>query len=294
MSASKPRVPKVWVSSAAAYTEGRTLLEPLGTLAVLSAVLLLCARAVGRERVTALLMPEKQGNPEAEKYAHQAASWLGVETITRDLSPILKSLGTYDFILPRIPTRLGRALAVRTFFTQRGKNPFHQLAHGESNEMMRRGFALYNSKQRIRLVVEYLIAEQNNLLVVGSAHKTEDLVGLFVKFGVDDNADLMPLKNFYRTQTLLLAKYLDVPEQIRQRTPNPDLIPGVEDKYVDMLGISAEKIDLILYGLEHGMSDADIAVQIGIEEAKVAEIRSLVQATGHMRAPSQAPDGDAF
>ena len=177
---------------------------------------------MGPERVKALLLPEKQGNPDAVKYAHLVASWLGVETITRDISRILGTMGTYDFILPHIPTRQARAFAFRTYFSHHGQNPFLELAHGKGDEMMRRGFALFITKQRARLLVEYLVADENNLLVVGAAHKSEDLVGLYVKFGVDDCADIMPLKNFYRTQTLMLAEYLGVPDEIRQRTPNPD------------------------------------------------------------------------
>jgi NAD+ synthase len=158
--------------------------------------------------------------------------------------------------------------------------------------MMRRGFAIYTIKQRARLLAEYLVADPKNLLVVGSAHKSEDLVGLYVKFGVDDCADLMPLKNLYRTQTLMLAKYLKVPEAVLQRTPNPDLLPGVEDKYMDMLGIPAETVDLLLYGLEHNMQDDDISAQLGIPREKVGEVRTLIKDTAHMRNASQAPSLD--
>ena len=255
-----------------------------------STVLALTVRAMGAERVKALLLPEKQGNPEAERYARQAASWLGVETLTRDLTPLLRSLGAYKSILPRIPTRRARAFAFQAYFKQRSRNPFLQLAHGEGNDLMRHGFAAINIKQRARLVMEYLIAEENNYLVVGCAHKTEDLVGLYVKFGVDDLADVMPLKNLYRTQTMSLAAYLGVPEEIRARSPNPDIIPGVKDKYLDLLGVPAGKIDLVLYGLEHGMPAAAIAEQTGVAGEMVTTIRELMNDTDHMRHPNLAPD----
>jgi len=294
----KMDVPKVTEEIAAFIERKRIELHRDGALVSLSGgldsstVLALTVRAMGAERVKALLLPEKQGNPEAEKYAHQVAAGFGVETITRDISRILKALGAYDFILPRIPTRQVRAFAIRTYFNQHGKNPFLELAHGEGDEMMRRGFAIYTIKQRARLLAEYLVADQKNLLVVGSAHKSEDLVGLYVKFGVDDCADLMPLKNLYRTQTLMLAKYLKVPEAVLQRTPNPDLLPGVEDKYMDMLGIPAETVDLLLYGLEHNMQDDDISAQLGIPREKVGEVRTLIKDTAHMRNASQAPSLD--
>ncbi|HOV06570.1 MAG TPA: NAD(+) synthase [Anaerolineaceae bacterium] len=255
-----------------------------------STVLALTVRAMGAERVKALLLPEKQGNPEAVQYAHQVASWLGVETLTRDLTPILRSLGAYKSVLPRIPTRRARAFAFQAYFNQRSRNPFLQLAHGEGNPLMRHGFAAINIKQRARLVMEYLVAEENNYLVVGCAHKTEDLVGLYVKFGVDDLADIMPLKNLYRTQTLMLAAYLGVPEEIRSRSPNPDIIPGVRDKYLDLLGVPAGKIDLVLYGLEHQLPAAVIADQTGVEVEKVTALRDLMNDTDHMRHPNLAPE----
>ena len=139
----------------------------------------------------------------------------------------------------------------------------------------------------MRLVVTYLLAEEHNLLVVGSAHKSEDMLGLFVKFGVDDVADLMPLKNLYRSQILQLAAYLGVPEEILARTPNPDLIPGVEDKYMDMIGLSYDTLDPLLYGLEHGLADEEIASQLGLPLEQVRQIRSVVSLTEHMRNPSQ-------
>ena len=51
-----------------------------------------------------------------------------------------------------------------------------------------------------------------------------------------DAADLMPLKNLHRSQVLQIAAHLGVPDEILARSPNPDIIPGVNDKYMEMLG----------------------------------------------------------
>jgi NAD+ synthase len=252
-----------------------------------STVLLLCARAVGHERVTALLMPERQGNPDAERYARRVAGQFQIKTIRRDISPILSKLGTYNFALSYLPTRALKVWAAQKFLQSAGENPFLKIVSGTAGAFERKGFARFNSKHRARAVVEYLIAEETNALVVGCAHKSEDLLGLYVKFGVDDSADLMPLKNLYRTHILYLAREVGVPGEIIQRTPNPDIIPGVSDKYVDLLGLASPVLDLILYGIEHEMSDADIAGQLSLPPAKVKEIRLLVQQTAHMRSPSQ-------
>lgn len=253
-----------------------------------STVLLLCARAVGADSVTALLMPEKQGNPEAGSYARLVLRQHGIRALTRDISPILSRLGTYRFILSRIPFRSIQDRAARSYLRSASENPFLQIVRGQASGMQRTGYARYNSKHRVRAVVEYLVAEERNLLVAGCAHKTEDLLGLYVKFGVDDIADIMPLKNLYRSHIRQLAVHLGVPGEIMARTPNPDIIPGVTDKYVDILGLPSDTLDLMLYGIEHGLQDEVIAGQLALPAARVREIRELVQETGHMRAPSQS------
>ena len=255
-----------------------------------STVLLLCARAVGKDSVKALVMPEKQGNPEAEKYARLVTERFGIEAITRDITPLLQKLGVYNFILSQIPARPLQEWTAKAYLHRAKKNPFLQITQGRADAMERRGFARFNTKHRLRAVIAYLLAEELNYLVVGCAHKSEDMLGLYVKFGVDDIADLMPIKNLYRSQILQLAAYLDVPEEIIQRTPNPDIIPGVSDKYLDILGLPSETLDLLVYGIEHGLQDGDLSAQLSLPLEKVQEIRALIAHTEHMRRPSQTID----
>lgn len=264
------------------------ILVPLSGGLDSSTVLLLCVRAVGAEKVTALLLPEKQGNPDAVDFARLIADKVSVRTITRDISRPLAAFGGYDYILSKLPSQALREFAVKTYYHTSRQNPFLKMTNGTADQLERNGFAFMNARQRVRLVIVYLEAENRNLMVAGSAHKSEDLVGLYVKFGVDDVADIMPLRNLYRTQTFKLGKYLGVPEEILVRTPNPDIIPGVTDKYRDLLGIPIEQLDLILWGLEHRMSVAEVAKQLGISEGRVREIATLIRNTRHMREPSQA------
>ncbi len=253
-----------------------------------STVLLLCIRAVGRDHVTALLMPEKQGNPEANRYARLVTDQYQIKTIVRDISPILSSLGTYKFILSKLLFRSIQNKAVQAYMRLSNMNPFLKIMKGKASDLERCGYAKFMSKQRIRVVVEYLIAEEKDFLVVGCAHKTEDMVGLFVKFGADDLADIMPLKNLFRSQIVQLAKFLGVPVEILNRTPNPDIIPGVSDKYVDILGLPCETLDLVLYGIEQCMEDQIIAEQLNLPTKRILDLRSLVLKTEHMRNPSRS------
>jgi len=256
-----------------------------------STVAALAARAVGADRVTGLMMPEKQGNPEAEKFGAMMANRLGIQTKTIDLSGLLKQAGAYDFVLARIPGRAIREKVVKTYFAVSRANPYLQGIRGERPPLFGKGFSAMNVKHRLRLVMAYRFAEEHNLMVVGCAHRSEDLLGLFVKYGVDDCADVMPLKNLYRSHILQLARHLGVPAEIIDRPPNPDIIAGVTDKYYDVLGIHAETIDLILYGLvEAQMTPAEVANEVGLPEGKVEEIREIVELTAHMRHHSMAPE----
>ena len=264
------------------------ILVPLSGGLDSSTVLLLCIRAVGKDRVTALFMPERQGNPKAADYARLVSERCQVRTIVRDITPILLSLGTYKFILSRLQFRFVQNRAVQTYMKLSAKNPFLQVMNGSASELERAGYAKFMSKQRVRAVVEYLIAEEMNLLVAGCAHKSEDMVGLFVKFGADDIADIMPLKHLYRSQIVQLAKFIGVLPEILNRTPNPDIIPGVSDKYVDILGLPCEMLDLVLFGIEHNMDNHGIAMQVSLPVKSVQDIRSLVEQTEHMRNPSRS------
>jgi NAD+ synthase len=260
-----------------------------------STVAALAVRAVGADRVTGLLLPEKQGNPDARRYALLMAGQLGIGTQTFDLSPLLERIGAYRFPLARIPVRAVREVAVKGYLALTRANPYVQGLRGEGSSLFRKGFSSSNVKHRMRLVATYRFAEENNLLVVGCAHKSEDLVGLFVKYGVDDCADVMPLKNLYRSHILQLASYVGVPQEIIERTPNPDILAGISDKYYDVLGLKADVLDLILFGLiEAGLSCSEIADALGLDEGKVTEIEEIVSLTSHMRNHSQAPSWESL
>jgi len=276
-----------FIADAVAELSREGVLVPISGGLDSSVVASLSVRAVGKKAVTGILLPEKQGNPEAEHYAALIASSLGIETRSVDISKALAALGAYDFVLSRVPGRRAKARLVRSF--NRGGNKILEIHKGTKSRLIREGSASFFIKQRVRLVATYKYAEEHNLLVCGSAHKSEDMVGLYVKFGVDDAADVMPLKNLYRAQILQLGEYLGLPAEILERSPNPDVIPGVTDKYRDILGIESAKVDLILLGIERGMKRREIAKQAGVPETDVATIEELVHATAHMRNPSMAP-----
>lgn len=253
----------------------------------------LCVRALGRERVIGLLLPERGGNPEAAHYASLIAKHLGIQTAKVNISPILRAMGTSNYLLAVISGRAKWKRTVNKLQHTGGysaKDLYLGYLKGDLSPVARKLMAQVASKQRARLLVTYQFAEEHNLLVAGSAHQTEQMVGLFVKYGIDDGADLMPLKNLYRSHTLQLARYMKIPAAIIGRTPNPDILPGITDKYEDYFGMDYLQIELIALGVREGLSDQEIARQLGIKEEAVKEIREIIRLSAFVRSHGRAPE----
>lgn len=255
-----------------------------------STVLALCARAVGPDRVTALLLPDRRGSRDALRFSRLVARRLGVRIVVRNATKVNRAAGVYDFVGYRVPVRRLVARVVRGYLAGDGNNVFLAGVRGTDHLLTRQALAAIYARQRLRMVMTYRYAELHRLMVVGTAHKSEDLLGLFVKFGVDDVADLMPLKGLYRSQVVEIARAVGVPPEVLARSPNPEMLPGVDDKYLDVFGVPAPRVDLALWGIEHGLSDADIAHDVALAPAKVAELRDAVLVSAHMREPSRQPD----
>lgn len=100
-----------------------------------------------------------------------------------------------------------------------------------------------NFSARIRMSLLYYHAAINNLLVLGTADKSELMIGYFTKFG-DEGADIFPIGELYKTQVRLLGKELRVPEQILQQPSSPGFWKGqLAEKEI---GLPYGEIDRIL------------------------------------------------
>ncbi len=251
----------------------------------------LCKNAVGPERTLALIMPEKDSEEEHIKDALNFAKELGIEVRLIKLTPYLKKLGIYRLApLSRISFsyELRGSLikrAYRYYERKTGETPFSASIAGvkgkEFGSFISKRSAYYRIKHRMRMVLLYLYGELENKLVAGAANRSEYQIGYFVKHGCDDATDIMPLLTLYKTQVRELARYLNIPSRIIEKPPSPDILPGVIDE--EAIGISYEKLDLILLALEEGWEIAEIAGAIKIEEKKVNDVNNLIRKSEHMR-----------
>ena len=111
-----------------------------------------------------------------------------------------------------------------------------------------RDFVRGNVKARERMVAQYALAGQENLLVVGTDHAAEALTGFYTKYG-DGGVDLTPLSGLTKRQGAQLLAHLGAPESTWRKVPTADLEddrPGLPDEVA--LGVTYAQIDAYLEG----------------------------------------------
>jgi len=94
-----------------------------------------------------------------------------------------------------------------------------------------------NVKARVRMVVQYALAFEQNLLVAGTDHASEAITGFYTKWG-DGAVDITPLSSLNKRQVRMLASYLGVPQSILDKVPTAGLWEGQTDE--KELGVSYE------------------------------------------------------
>lgn len=105
-----------------------------------------------------------------------------------------------------------------------------------------------NVKARMRMIAQYAIAGDHNLLVLGSDHGAENVTGYFTKFG-DGAADLLPLSGLNKRQIKSILQYLGAPDPLWQKVPTADLLDGQPLRTdEDELGVTYDEIDDYLEG----------------------------------------------
>ncbi|HZG74558.1 MAG TPA: ammonia-dependent NAD(+) synthetase [Paenibacillus sp.] len=126
-----------------------------------------------------------------------------------------------------------------------------------------------NVKARTRMVMQYALAFEMNLLVVGTDHASEAITGFFTKYG-DGAVDITPLSTLNKRQVRMLARALGVPQPILDKAPTAGLWDGQTDE--GELGISYEANSDYLEGKE-------------IDDAARVKLERQYDKTAHKRLP---------
>jgi NAD+ synthase len=266
-----------------------------------SVVAILCARALGPDRILGLLMPEKDSADESERLAHELGQSLGIPTRVEPIAPTLRAAGCYA----------RQTAAIREVFPEydagyRCKVTLPPLLEGERISVSRLTIegpsgerrsarippktyreliASTNFKQRVRMMMAYHHAERLHYAVAGTPNRLEYDQGFFVRHG-DGAADFKPIAHLYKTQVYQLARFLGVPASILGRPPTTDTfsLPQTQEEFY--FALPYEQLDLCLYGFNRGIPAAEVADATGLNAIQVERVfRDIEQkrrATHHL------------
>lgn len=273
-----------------------------------SVVLGLCVQAFGPERVTALILPEQDSDPESDALARKVAAHFGVEPIKEVITPALMGFGCYprrDEAIRRVfpefdaeqgylakivlPADLLEANTLNIFYltiiTPDGIHKTERLPIKEYFQIV----AASNFKQRTRMSFLYYHAELRNYAVIGTPNKNEHDQGFFVKYG-DGGTDVTPIVHLYKTQVYQLAEFLEVPAEIRQRPPTSDTYSAPSTQEEFFFRLPFKTMDLLWYAYENHVPIADAAAVMGYTEEQVQnafnDFTRKIRTTEYLRTPA--------
>lgn len=253
----------------------------------------LCVRALGKDKVLGLLMPDRDSSDDALRLGRLLAETLGIQVLFEDVAPTLTALGCYarqaeairrihpayqedwrcKVTLPPLLDSDRISVSYLTIMSPAGE----QFTTRMPADVYMQLIAATNFKQRVRKSMEYYHADRLRYAVAGTPNRLEYDQGFFVKQG-DGDADIKPIGHLYKTQVYALADHLGVPEEIRRRPPTTDTfsLPQGQDEFY--FGLSYDRLDLCLYAHNHAVSAVDAAPALGLTEAQVARVFKDIEA----------------
>jgi len=248
----------------------------------------LAVRAVGADRVVALLMPEADSDPDSTARGRELCDQLGLKYELEDIAPTLEAAGCYrrrDAAIRRVFPEYGPdwrqkiTLAEGLLDTDR-VSYFNLTVASPDGEMQTRRMptdvylevvAATNMKQRTRKLMEYFHAEARNFAVIGTPNRLEYELGFFVRGG-DGLADLKPIAHLYKTQVYALAEHLELPESIRSQPPSTDTysLPQTQEEFY--FALPYDRMDLMLWAWHHDVPAAEAATVMDLEPEQIERV----------------------
>ncbi|ACV11528.1 NAD+ synthetase [Halorhabdus utahensis DSM 12940] len=211
----------------------------------------LAVEAIGAENLHGLVMPSSVNDEATMSDAERVAMELGIEYDVIEINPIV------DTFLDAYPEAEGEKMAVG------------------------------NVRVRARAVLNYLVANTENALVLGTGNRTESLTGYFTKYG-DGAVDCHPIANLYKQQVRQLARHVGVPQEIAERTPTAGMWVDQTDE--GELGVEYDTLDSILaLAIEGEVGTSATARIVGVDREIVERVRDLFEQSGHKRSMPPAP-----
>ncbi|MDQ2051135.1 NAD+ synthase [Natronolimnohabitans sp. A-GB9] len=222
----------------------------------------LAVEALGGDRVLGLGLPCHKRDQTDVSEARTIADGLGIEFEEIRLRPVLEAFE--ETITDTVDDR-----------------------DSDGNRPYERTHAVGNATARLRMCCAYYAANRQRRLVLGTANRSELLLGYFTKYG-DGAADRFPLGDLYKTEVRALAKHIGVPRRIVSKEPSAGFWANQTD--ADELGATYDDIDPLLQRLvddDESIVDAADALEIDRETAR--SVAWLCAETEHKRAMPPTP-----
>ena len=263
----------------------------------------LAVRALGPERVFALIMPERDSADDSAVRAKELLAHLGVQYVEQNIASTLEAIGCYrwrDEAVRRAVPEFGAGWKFKIVITggvEGRVNVFHIVAQSPDGRELNQRLGLQeylqivaatNFKQRVRKTLEYFHADRLNYAVVGTPNRLEYDQGFFVKNG-DGSADVKPIAHLYKSQVYAMAKHLGLPARVVAATPTTDTysLPQGQDEFYFALPYA--QMDLALWALEHGRDASELASALKISESRAeaiyADIENKRRTTQYLHLP---------
>lgn len=251
----------------------------------------LAVRALGSERVLALLMPEPECSGESLRLGRVVAEWLGLRAVVEDVGPILRAAGCYqrrDAAIRRLLPdydESSRCKLVMSDVVAADQYPVYWIEVESSRGERRRArlpadallavVAATNFKQRVRKMIEYYYADRHQYAVIGTPNRLEYDQGFFVKNG-DGAADLKPIAHLYKTQVYALAEYLGMPREISEQPPSTGTFSLPQSQQEFFFALPYQQMDLCLYARDRGFRPEEVASALCLTAEQVRRVYRMI------------------
>jgi len=238
----------------------------------------LAVRAVGRERVFGLLLPERDSASESSIRGRMVAEQLGIAYEEFDIAPVLDALGCYRWrdaairaVFPSYTAGWKNKIVIAGGQTG-GLNYFKLVVQSPDGQLFEERLdsknylqivAATNFKQRVRKNMEYFHADRLHYAVVGTPNRLEYDQGFFVKNG-DGSADVKPIAHLYKTQVYAMARHLGLPEEVCNAQPTTDTYSMAQGQDEFYYALPYDKMDIALLAYNNSKPSSQLAAELGI------------------------------
>jgi NAD+ synthase len=253
----------------------------------------LAARALGPNKVQALLMPERDSSSTSGDLGRMVCEHVGVSYEVEVISPILEGAGCYRRrdeaireVFPEYDETYKQKIVLPPFEDRDRLNYFSIVIQSPGGEIKKARLPLKaylqvvaatNFKQRTRKMMEYYHADRLNYAVIGTPNRLEYDQGFFVKGG-DGLADIKPIAHLYKTQVYAMARHLGLPDPVVNSVPTTDTYTMEQGQDEFYFALPYDQMDLLLWAFNHDVPAAEAGTAMGLTEEQVSWVYRDIQA----------------